>query len=105
LPLFFYGHIRWFDILLFSFAFQIMISWLFNRSGGSVLIVMVYHFASNLSGAIMLPVFTGAAQTSYLALMVALGWVIALVILWRSSGKLGQDVTQKMPAFADHSAV
>jgi hypothetical protein len=104
LPLLIYGHIYWFDILFFSFAIQIMISWLFNRSGGSVLIVMVYHFASNVSGGIMSPVFTGAAQTRYYALMVALGWVIALVILWKSSRKLGQGDTQKMPAIANHPA-
>jgi uncharacterized protein len=92
LPLMIYGHIHWFDLLFFSFAFQIMISWLFNRSGGSVLIVMIYHFASNvIGGGIMFPVFTGAAQKSYYALLVALAWVFALVILWKSSLKPGKN--------------
>lgn len=105
LPLVIYGHIPWFDILIFSFAFQIMISWLFNRSGGSVLIVMVFHFASNvLAGGIMFPAFTGAARTSYYALCVALACVIALVILWKSRLKLGQDTSQNKLAVADHQA-
>lgn len=106
LPLYIYGHIHWFDALIFSFAFQIMISWLFNRSGGSVLIVMVFHFASNvIGGGIMHPVFTGAAQTSYYALMVTLAWIIALAILWKSRLKLGQDETKTLPAIVDHQVV
>jgi hypothetical protein len=71
-----YGHIHWFDALIFSFAYQIMISWLFNRSGGSVLIVMVFHFASNvIGGGIMYPVFTGAAGR-VITLMVTLACTI-----------------------------
>jgi uncharacterized protein len=92
LPLLVYGHIHWFDLLFFSFALQIMVSWLFNRSGGTVLITMVYHFTSNIiGGGIMFPVFTGANQTSYFALMVTLAWVFALVILRKSGLKLGQN--------------
>ena len=96
LPLFINGHLPWFDMLIFSFAFQIMISWLFNGSGGSVLIVMVFHFASNVfAGGIMIPAFAGAARTSYIALFVALACVFALVILWKSRLNLGQDGSQK----------
>jgi len=95
LPLFIYGHMSWFDLLIYSFAFQIMISWLFNRSGGSVLIVMIFHFTSNLGGAIFAPVFTGAAKISYYAMFVALGCAIALVILWKSNLKMGLDDAHK----------
>jgi uncharacterized protein len=106
LPLVIYGHIHWFDALIFSFAFQIMISWLFNRSGGSVLIVMVFHFASNvIGGGIMHPVFTGASQTSYYALMVTLASITALVILWKSRLKLGKGETKTNPALADRQVV
>jgi uncharacterized protein len=98
LPLVIYSHIPWYDMLFLSFAFQIIISWLFNRSGGSVLVVMVFHFASNISGAIMSPVFTGAAATSYYVLFVALACVLALAILWKSKLKLGFADTQKKQA-------
>ena len=104
LPLAIYGHIPWYDVLVFTFAFQIMISWLFNGSGGSVLIVMIFHLASNISAAIMSPVFTGAAKTSYYVLFVALAWVIALAILWRSNLKLGLADTQKKRAMVGHQA-
>jgi len=90
LPLFFYGHIPWFDLLIFSFAFQIMITWLFNRSGGSALIVMIFHFASNvLAGGIMLPAFEGTSRLSFSALFIALAGLIALIILFGSRLRLG----------------
>jgi hypothetical protein len=104
LPLVIYGHIPWFDMLIFSLAFQVMISWLFNGSGGSVLIVMVFHFASNVSGAIMSPVFTGAAKTSYYVLFVILAWVFALVILWRSNLKLGLAEPERKGAIVERQA-
>jgi len=98
-------HIPWFDILIFTFAFQIMVSWLFNGSRGSVLIVMLFHFSSNVCGAIMSSVFTGAEMTSYYSLFVTLAWVIALVILWKSNLKLGLANTQKKQAIVGRQAV
>ena len=92
LPLFIYGHIPWFDIFIFSFAFQIIISWLYNCSGGSVLIVMLFHLASNVFSAVFnVSMFTGAEWTNYQALYVALACIIALIILWKSNLTLGQD--------------
>src|SRR5688572_15253601 len=48
LPLYLQGKLFWFDIFIFSFAMQIIIAWLYERSGKSVPAVMVFHFASNL---------------------------------------------------------
>jgi membrane protease YdiL (CAAX protease family) len=62
LPLFLYGHIPWFDISIFGFAFQLLIAWMFYRSGGSVLAVMLLHFVSNLMGSFTAPMFTAAAS-------------------------------------------
>jgi len=104
LPLVIYGHIPWYDMLFFTFAFQIMISWLFNGSGGSVLVVMVFHFAMNVSGAIMAPVFTGADGTSYYVMFVILAWVIALLILWKSNLKLGLADNRKERSIVGHQA-
>jgi hypothetical protein len=80
LPLFLYGHIPWFDIFIFVVAFQIITAWLYIRSGGSVPVVILFHFTSNLLGAIMSPVFTGAARTNYYALFMGLATMIAIVI-------------------------
>jgi hypothetical protein len=90
LPLFLYGEIFWFDILMFETAFQLIIAWLYNRSGGSVPAVMVFHFTSNLVGSVMSPVFAGAERTRYYMLFMALASLAALSIVWRSRFKRHQ---------------
>lgn len=82
LPLFLYGHIPWFDIFVFNFAFQLLIAWVFYRSGGSVLAVMLLHFVSNLMGSFTYPMFTDAAHTTYTALFMATACLAALIILF-----------------------
>src|SRR6478735_661264 len=60
LPLALYGRIPWYDAVIFSFAFQFLISWLFNRTGGSALPPMLFHLTSNVvGGALMVPMFVG----------------------------------------------
>lgn len=78
LPLFIYGQIPWFDILVFEIAFQVIIAWLYFGSGGSVPAVMVFHFFSNLMGAVMVPAYSGTAQTTYTALFMGLATLIAI---------------------------
>ena len=80
-PLFLFGKIYWFDIFVFSFAFQIIIAWLYHRSGGSVPCVMLFHFVSNLLGAIMYPVFAGGDRLMFYALFMSLAVVFALVLV------------------------
>jgi len=80
LPLYLYGHIYWFDVLLFEIAIQVIIAWLYNRSGGSVLVVIIFHFASNYLGAVLSPAFTDGARTTYYALFMGLAAVIAVLL-------------------------
>jgi len=106
LPLFIYGHIPWFDVVISEIAMQLIVAWLFNRSGGSVLIVMVFHFASNTFNAVInSSVFTGNDWTNYYALFVALQSLIALGILWKSGLRLGQKNAQQPLTVADQKAV
>ncbi|MEJ2487535.1 MAG: CPBP family intramembrane metalloprotease [Anaerolineales bacterium] len=83
-PLFLQGKVYWFDLLFFEIAIQIIIAWLYNQSGGSVLVVMVFHYISNLFGAVMLPVFTGSDRTSYYAWFMGLAVLISFVIAWKT---------------------
>jgi membrane protease YdiL (CAAX protease family) len=82
LPLFLYGHIPWFDILVFSFAFQLIIAWVFYRSGGSVLAVMLLHFVSNLMGSFSYPLFEGAAHTTYTVLFMVVACLAAFLLIF-----------------------
>ena len=96
LPLFMYGTIYWFDILLFEVAIQVIIAWLFTRSGGSVLAIMVFHFTSNIVGAATSSVFSGIERMNYYALFMGLAASIALVITWQSQLKLGIGQDQEI---------
>jgi uncharacterized protein len=90
LPLVVYGGIAWYDAVFFSFAFQLMITWLYNKSNGSVPAVMVFHYASNvLAGSVMLLVFSGAEKAMYYMLFVVFACLVALFIAWQTKMQLG----------------
>lgn len=89
LPLFLYGHIPWFDVFIFTFAFQLMIAWVFYRSGGSVLAVMVLHFVSNLMFPFTFPLFEGAEHTTYTALFMSVAVLFAFALVLKSQFKQG----------------
>ena len=91
LPLFLYGKMYWFDIFVFSFAFQIIIAWLYHKSGKSVPVVMLFHLISNISGALLFPVFVGAERLTFYALFVSLAVLVALALIWFSQIKLRQE--------------
>ena len=96
LPLFLYGKLYWFDIFLFSFAIQIIIAWLYHRSGGSVPAVMVFHFVSNILGAIMSPVFAGTDRLVFQALFMSLAGLVALALVWLPRTRLKQAKASAM---------
>jgi len=90
LPLVVFGGISWYDAAFFSLAFQIMITWLYNKSNRSVPAVMVFHFASNLlTGSVMLSAFSGAEKAMYYILFVAFACLMALGIIWLTRMRLG----------------
>ncbi|HLE14959.1 MAG TPA: hypothetical protein VI776_09435 [Anaerolineales bacterium] len=83
---------RWYDVLLFeTFAFRFIITWLYIQTGGSVLIVMLFHLSSNiLGGGMMVPLFSGADQARYYQLFVGFACLVALVLLLSSRQSLGE---------------
>jgi lipid-A-disaccharide synthase-like uncharacterized protein len=81
LPLMLSGAIPWYDVLFFSMAFQFLVSWLSNRTAGSILIPMLFHLTSNVvGGGIMLPLFTGLDHDRYYVLFVVSAWIPALLL-------------------------
>lgn len=84
------GAIPWYDVVFFSMAFQFLISWLFNRTGGSVLIVMLFHLTSNvIGGGIMIPLFSGADHARYYVLLIVMAWLLAIPLAWRNKWSMG----------------
>lgn len=80
LPLFLYGHISLADIPLILAA-QIVITWLFNSSRGSVLVVMLHHLIMNVCGEFFGPVFSGADAEIFAWARAGIFVAVALLIL------------------------
>jgi membrane protease YdiL (CAAX protease family) len=80
LPLFLTGDIELPDIPLI-FAGYIVYAWLFNGSGGIVVVTMVTHAVNNtISGEFFSPMFQGANSVRQSALLAVL-WSVAAVIV------------------------
>lgn len=95
LPFVLVGASPWYDAFIFSpLAFQVIISWLYNKSGGSVPAVMLFHLTSNTLFAVVSPVFAGTDATMYRILSYACAILIALSLVWKSQLKLGWRGTE-----------
>ncbi len=101
LPLFLSGNIYWFDLLIFAFGFQLLIAWIYYRSGRSLPAVMVFHFASNLLGSVFSPAFSGGERILYYAIFMGLATVLGFAVMIFSPPKQALEeksaVTHQMP--------
>lgn len=104
LPLFLYGHIYWSDIL-FIIAAQIIITWLYNSTQRSVLIVMALHLMMNVSGEYFSPLFSGGDAVNFAWLKAALFSVIAIgVIVWAGAARLSWKPSAEAEAVGEPAA-
>ena len=101
LPLMFSGAIPWYDVLFLSFAFQFLISWLYNRTG-SALIVILFHFTSNVLGMVTRQLFVGPDWTRDYILFIALTFVSTALLVARTGPRFGMaasaEPSQAAPA-------
>jgi uncharacterized protein len=90
LPLMLSGSVYWSDIG-FLIGFQIVFTWLFNRTGGVVLAVMLCHLVNNIvSGAFIGRWFTGTDGVNNAWLFAGLWGLLALGLLLATGLKLGR---------------
>ena len=72
LPLFLVGEIQWPDVISMVGGY-IVYAWMYNRSGGSILLLMIAHAANNtISGGLVSQMFAGADKLQQ-------GWSLAVV--------------------------
>lgn len=97
LPLVISGAIPWYDLVFFEMAaFQFLITWLSNRTHGSVLIVMLFHLTANvIGGALLVPLFSGADHTRFYMLFIAMAWLLALLLAKGNKWSLGRISPEK----------
>jgi len=90
LPLMISGKIYWSDIVL-VIAAQFVFTWLFNRTGGVVLAVMLFHLLNNIiSGVFVGSWFTGADWVQLSWLLAGLWGLLALGLLFFVGLHLGR---------------
>jgi len=81
LPLMVYGTVPWSDIA-YVVVQSVVYAWLFNNTGGSVLLVMVFHTMNNvISGGFFHAMFSGADWVRQGWLLVALWCAVALIVV------------------------
>lgn len=98
LPLMFSGAIPWYDVLFFSFAFQFVISWLYNRTNGSVPVVILFHFTSNALSVLTHQFFTGADYTRHYILFIAVSFVLTALLVTRTGRDFGMRAEAEQPS-------
>ena len=98
LPLMVSGAIPWYDVVFLSFAFQFMISWLYNRTNGSALIVILFHFTSNVMGVVMPQLFTGADFTRHYILFIAVSFVLTVLLVGKTARHVEMQTDAEQPS-------
>lgn len=99
LPLMISGAIPWYDVVFFAMAFQFLISWLYNRTSGSLPVVMLFHLTSNVvGGAVVVPLFSGADHARFYVLFIAAAWLLALLLNWPGRWSMGQQNARDLQA-------
>jgi hypothetical protein len=89
-PLVLAGTIPWYDFALGIFALQIILMWLYNRTGGSLLIPMICHLFSNLTMATVLPLLAETDRGLYWLVFSVVEAAVGLGILLATRGRLGR---------------
>jgi CAAX protease family protein len=81
LPLVIVGEIPWSDTI-FLFGFVVIFNWMFNNTGGSVLIIMLMHATNNtISGDFFGPMFSGVDSARQSWFLAALWCTVALAVI------------------------
>ncbi|MDQ3436460.1 MAG: CPBP family intramembrane metalloprotease [Actinomycetota bacterium] len=81
LPLLMTGQMSWWDIVNIMGS-TIVLTWVFNSTGGSVLIVMLFHAMNNtISGHFFSRMFSGADSVSQSLLLAAVWCAVAIVVV------------------------
>lgn len=89
-PLMLTGQVLWLDIPLILAA-QIVIVWVFNRTGGSVLAIMLLHLMNNtFAGEFVSQFFTGADAARHAWLLTAVWGLLAIGAIVLTGSKLGR---------------
>ncbi|MFG1961523.1 CPBP family intramembrane glutamic endopeptidase [Nonomuraea sp. NPDC049028] len=94
------------EFIAFACLFSVIVTWVFNRTGQSLPLVMVLHVSVNnfmsLAYADMFPSIANAQQTSHVTLLAS--GTAAIIILVATRGRLGYRKTEEAVPEATHQS-
>ena len=93
-PLLLLGAIPWYDYVFGTFALQVVLSWLYDRTGGCVLLPMVCHLSSNLTLATVFLTVTEPDRWRYWLVFVVIEVAVAVGILLATRGRFGRPARE-----------
>lgn len=80
MPLLLAGTIPWYDAVFYGLGLQLLITWFYERTGGSLPVIMLLHLSSNVMFAgVFGPLFTGEDRLEYYFLFIVLTWLMVLL--------------------------
>ncbi|WP_369133303.1 CPBP family intramembrane glutamic endopeptidase [Modestobacter sp. I12A-02662] len=96
-PLLLLGTIPWYDYVFGSLALQVILTWLYDRTGGSVPVPMLGHLFSNLTMATVISLVAEPDRGLYWLVLVLVELAVAVGILLAARGRLVQPRTTEAP--------
>jgi hypothetical protein len=90
--------------VIWTVAVSVILTWLYNRTDGNVLLVTIFHAAMNSWASFILPVFAGDRYLLTWWVLVATTAATAVGLLWRTRGLLGLPQWQSSELAGYHDA-
>jgi uncharacterized protein len=92
------------QFVIWVFGASVLHTWMYERTGGSVLLVTLFHGALNTASSLLLPLFTGAAYGWAWWFAAATMTAAATLVVWRSGDwttPLPEAVREPQPRSAE----
>lgn len=80
------------QFVIWVFAASVLFTWMYERTGGSVLLVTLFHAGLNTAASLLMPLFGGGAAYGWVWWLAAATTTAAALAVWR-----GAHWTQQRP--------
>ena len=80
-------------MMLYTIPLAVILTWLTQKARDSVMPAVLLHHATNLYGSYLTgtEIFQQPLESNFTEIKTVIYWVIALIIIWQTRGKLGYE--------------
>jgi uncharacterized protein len=72
-------------------AFRVLMVWVYERTGGSLLVAMLMHFSLTASNVLFVPATAGAPLVAWSLVLAAAMWVVVAAVSGANRGHLARQ--------------